>query len=158
MQRFTIPLFAFFSHNRDVVSTESLFVNLLMSPGVDSQPEGPVPQPYLSYRPTRLLRLLESIPGLLKRLQIRAQCFVRGRLKKVPELLLSSNVGPHPPLSSAETVTISTTLFPLSWYFYSLWCMVFSVGPRVDPNHTTAKKPGILHLYLFQDLTFCLYF
>jgi hypothetical protein len=33
---------------------------------------GPVTQPYLPYRPARLRRLAESIPGLLKRLQIRA--------------------------------------------------------------------------------------
>jgi hypothetical protein len=41
-------------------------------PGIDSQPGGPVRQPYLAYRPTRLHRLAESIPGLHKRLQIRA--------------------------------------------------------------------------------------
>jgi hypothetical protein len=52
---------------------EPVFVDLLRSPGIDSQPGGPVRQPYLTYRPARLYRLAESIPGLLKRLQIRAQ-------------------------------------------------------------------------------------
>ncbi len=37
--------------------------------GMDSQPGGPVRQPYLTYRPARLHRPEESIPGLLKRLQ-----------------------------------------------------------------------------------------
>ncbi len=46
------------------------FVNLLRSPGIDSQPGGSVRQPYLWYGPDRLHRLAESIPGLLKRLQI----------------------------------------------------------------------------------------
>jgi hypothetical protein len=41
---------------------EPLFVNLLRSPGIDSQPGGPVRQPYLTYRPDRLHRLAESIP------------------------------------------------------------------------------------------------
>ncbi len=49
------------------------FVNLLRGPGIHSQPGGPVWQPYLKYRPAGLHRLAESIPGLLKRLQIRAQ-------------------------------------------------------------------------------------
>jgi hypothetical protein len=49
------------------------FVNLLRSPGIDSQPGGPVRQPYLTYRPAQLHSLAESIPGLLTRLQIRAQ-------------------------------------------------------------------------------------
>jgi hypothetical protein len=57
---------------------EPVFVNLLRSPVIDSQPGGPVRQPYLTYRPARLKKIgkidsLESIPGLLKRLQIRAQ-------------------------------------------------------------------------------------
>ena len=51
---------------------EPVFVNLLRGPGIDSQPGGPVRQPYLSYRPARLHRLVETTPGLLKRLQIRA--------------------------------------------------------------------------------------
>ncbi len=41
------------------------FVNLLRSPGIDSQPGGPVRQPYLSYRPARLHRLVESLLGYL---------------------------------------------------------------------------------------------
>jgi hypothetical protein len=39
-----------------------VFVNLLRSPGIDSQPGGPVRQPYLKYWPTRLHRLAESTP------------------------------------------------------------------------------------------------
>jgi hypothetical protein len=43
---------------------------------MDSQPDGPARKPYLTYRPTRLHRVAESIswtiPGLLKRLQTRA--------------------------------------------------------------------------------------
>jgi hypothetical protein len=38
------------------------FVNLLWSPGIDSQPGGPVHQPYLTDRPARLHKLAESIP------------------------------------------------------------------------------------------------
>ncbi len=49
------------------------FVELLRSPGIDSQPGEPVCKPYLMYRPTWPHRLAESIPGLLKRLQIRVQ-------------------------------------------------------------------------------------
>jgi hypothetical protein len=41
---------------------EPVFVDLLRSPGIDSQPGGTVRQPYLSYRPARLHRLPESIP------------------------------------------------------------------------------------------------
>jgi hypothetical protein len=54
---------------------EPEFVNLLRSPGIDSQPGGPVRQPYLTYQSAMLHRLAEStvIPGLLKHLQIRAQ-------------------------------------------------------------------------------------
>ncbi len=51
---------------------EPEFVNLLMSPGIDSQPDVPVQQPCLTFRPARLQRLAESIPGLLERLQIQA--------------------------------------------------------------------------------------
>jgi hypothetical protein len=39
---------------------EPEFVNLLRSPGIDSQSGGPVRQPYLTYRPVRLHRLAES--------------------------------------------------------------------------------------------------
>ncbi len=55
--------------------SEPVFVDLLRSPGIDSQHGGPVRQPYLSYHPARLHRQAESIPGLQKRLQIRAQMF-----------------------------------------------------------------------------------
>ena len=54
----------------------------LRSPGIDSQPGGPVRQPYLTHRPARLHRLAESIPWIrflrsLKGLQIRALiCFI----------------------------------------------------------------------------------
>jgi hypothetical protein len=54
-------------------NTELVFVNLLRNPGIESQPGGPVRQSYFSCRPPRLHRLTESIPGLLERLQIRAQ-------------------------------------------------------------------------------------
>jgi hypothetical protein len=61
-------------------TSEPIFVDLLRSQGIDSQPGGPVRQPYLSYRAARLQRLAESIPRnrfwLHKRLQIRA--LVRG--------------------------------------------------------------------------------
>jgi hypothetical protein len=43
------------------VETEPVFVNLLRSPGVDSQPGGPERQPYFSYLSARLHRLAESI-------------------------------------------------------------------------------------------------
>ncbi len=39
---------------------EPVFVNLLRSPGIDSQPGGPVP--YLTYRPARVRSLEKSIP------------------------------------------------------------------------------------------------
>ncbi len=55
------------------MSIEPVFVNLVRSPGIDSQPGGPVRQPYLTNRPARQQRLAESIPGLLKCLQIWAQ-------------------------------------------------------------------------------------
>ncbi len=42
--------------------SEPVFVNLLRSPGIDSQPGGPVQKPYLSYRPAMLHRLAESNP------------------------------------------------------------------------------------------------
>ncbi len=42
--------------------TEPVFVDLLRSPRIDSQPVGPVRQPYLSYRPARLHGLAKSIP------------------------------------------------------------------------------------------------
>jgi hypothetical protein len=54
------------------IGSEPVFANLLRSPRIDSQPGGPVRQPYLSYRPAKLHRLAESTPGLLKRLKIRA--------------------------------------------------------------------------------------
>jgi hypothetical protein len=43
-------------------SSEPVFLNLLRSPGINSQPGGPVQQPYLTDRPVRLsYRLAESI-------------------------------------------------------------------------------------------------
>ncbi len=50
--------------------SEPEFLNHLRNPGFDSQPGGPIRQPYLTYWPARLHGLEESIPGLLKRLQI----------------------------------------------------------------------------------------
>jgi hypothetical protein len=40
---------------------EPVFVNLLGSPGIDSQPGGPVQQPYFPYGPARLHRLAKSV-------------------------------------------------------------------------------------------------
>ncbi len=60
-------------HSSLIIFPEPVFVNLLRSPGFDSLRCGLVRHPYLSYRPARLHRLAESIPGLLKRSQIRAQ-------------------------------------------------------------------------------------
>jgi hypothetical protein len=40
---------------------ELVFVDLLRSPEIDSQPGGPVRQSYLSYRPAKLHRLAESV-------------------------------------------------------------------------------------------------
>jgi hypothetical protein len=58
-----------------VQCSEPVFVNFFGNPGIDSQPGEPVRvrQPYLTCRPARLHWRAESIPGLLKRLQIRAQ-------------------------------------------------------------------------------------
>jgi hypothetical protein len=36
-------------------TSEPVFVNLLMSPGIDSQPDGPVRLDYFSYRPARYI-------------------------------------------------------------------------------------------------------
>jgi hypothetical protein len=49
-------------------------VDLLRSPGIDSQPGGPVIQPLsdVSARQAEGIDFLKLIPGLLKRLQIRA--------------------------------------------------------------------------------------
>ena len=46
----------------NVLHTEPVFVNLLRSPEIDSQPGGPVLQPCLTCRPAKLHRLAESIP------------------------------------------------------------------------------------------------
>ncbi len=48
--------------NREKTPLEPVFVNLLRSSGIDSQPGGPVQQPFLSYRPARVRRLAKSIP------------------------------------------------------------------------------------------------
>jgi hypothetical protein len=56
-------------------------------PRIDSKPGGPVQEPYLLYRLDRLHRLAESIPGLLKHLQIRAQATFAsgiGSLESIP--------------------------------------------------------------------------
>jgi hypothetical protein len=66
------------------VSTQLIFRyhRPLRCSGIDSQPGGPVRQPYLTHRPARLHRLAESIPWIrflrsLKGLQIRALiCFI----------------------------------------------------------------------------------
>ncbi len=45
-----------------VKDPEPIFVNLLRSPGIDSQADGPVRQHSLTYQPARLHRPAESIP------------------------------------------------------------------------------------------------
>jgi hypothetical protein len=42
--------------------SEPDFVNLLRSPGIDSQPGVPTQQPCLTYRPDWLHRLVEAMP------------------------------------------------------------------------------------------------
>jgi hypothetical protein len=42
-------------------NSEPVFVDLLRSPGIDSQHGRPGRQPYLSYRPARLHRLAEPV-------------------------------------------------------------------------------------------------
>ncbi len=44
------------------LTPELVFVNLWRTPGIDSQPDVPVRQPYLSYRPAMLHRQVESNP------------------------------------------------------------------------------------------------
>jgi hypothetical protein len=55
------------------LTPEPVFVDLLRSPGIDSPTGGPVRLSFLTYWPARLHRLVESIPGLVKSLQIQAQ-------------------------------------------------------------------------------------
>ena len=43
---------------------EPVFVDLLRSPEIDSQPGRLVRQPFLAYRPARLHRLVKSIPRI----------------------------------------------------------------------------------------------
>jgi hypothetical protein len=72
-------------------------------PGIDSQPGGTVRQPYLLYRLARLHRLVESIPGLPKHLQIRAQATLDsgiGSLESIPGLLKRLQIRAHSTLSS----------------------------------------------------------
>jgi hypothetical protein len=64
-----MPLYGSSSGIRDkqnwvelLLCPELVFVDLLRSPRIDSQPGGPVRQPCLSYRPDRLHRLAKSIP------------------------------------------------------------------------------------------------
>jgi hypothetical protein len=45
-----------------LVYPEPVFVDLLRSPGINSEAGGLVRRPYLSYRPAGLQRLAESIP------------------------------------------------------------------------------------------------
>ncbi len=87
-------------------SPEPVFVK---EPRNRFQTWGPVRQPYLSYRPARLHRPAESIPGLLKRLQRRAQhdnlpvrdSTVEGLYCKRPIQCLASSeiLTPHCPAS-----------------------------------------------------------
>jgi hypothetical protein len=58
-------------------------LNFLRSPRIESRPDRPVRQPYLS-----LHRLAESIPGLFKRLQIQGSVLYKEvQLKKLPTYL-----------------------------------------------------------------------
>ncbi len=57
---------------RQSTDPKPVFINILRSPRIDSQPAGQVRQLYLTYRQGKIHRLAESIPGLLKCLQIRA--------------------------------------------------------------------------------------
>ncbi len=66
-------------------SSELVFVKLLRSPEIDSQPVGPVQQPFSSYRTARLHRLAESIPWFLKRFQIRLRTIPPG-WESIPRL------------------------------------------------------------------------
>jgi hypothetical protein len=64
--------------------SETKFVNLLKSPGIDSQPGGPVQQSFLTYLPARLQRLVESLPwkrfpGSLKVYKYGLWCFGTNR-------------------------------------------------------------------------------
>ncbi len=65
---------------RHIHSPETEFVNLLRSSGIGSQPGGPVRQPYLTYWSAGLLGW--RIPGLLQRLQIRAQAIEQLRVRQ----------------------------------------------------------------------------
>jgi hypothetical protein len=73
---------------------EPELVNLFRSPGIDSKPSGPVRQP------ARLHRLAESIPELLKRLQIRAQLLTKdaGMRKRERDQCIWFSVVLTPPL------------------------------------------------------------
>ncbi len=73
-----------------LVYPEPIFVDLLRCPGINSQAGGLVRQPYLSYRPAGLqnaggIDISESIPGLRKRLEIRALFLIRNMLKQSAE-------------------------------------------------------------------------
>ncbi len=69
----------YWAHNTAVfhnqTCSEPEFVNILRSPGIDSQPGGPVRQPYLANRRPGYIgwrnRFLGIDPGVLKRLEIR---------------------------------------------------------------------------------------
>ncbi len=80
-------------------------------PGIDSQPGGPVRQTYLLYRLARLHRLAESIPGLLKRLQLRAQATLAseiGSLELIPQL---NNMKNEDELRTSSFFSLRSCLF-----------------------------------------------
>ncbi len=69
-----------------IFKREPELVNLLRSPGNNAQPGGPVRKHYLTYRPAKLYigwrsRILgiDTVPWLLKRLQIRELAGQKGR-------------------------------------------------------------------------------
>ncbi len=83
---------------------------------------GPVLQIGLSYRPTRLHRLAESIPGLLKRLQIRALFCMQLDLNYVTGLWLL-----------CPSFSYLLLWKPSAWflYWYTRWCSLVQCSGSV---------------------------
>ncbi len=61
---------------------EPEFVNIYEAQESIPSLAGLYDNPYMTYRPFKLHRLAESIPGLLKRLQIRALILIEGQEMK----------------------------------------------------------------------------
>jgi hypothetical protein len=73
---------------------ELVFVDLLRSPRIDSQPGGSVRQPYLSYRPDRLHRLAKSIHR--NRFLGSINVFKYGLWARICKSLRCSEIDSHP--------------------------------------------------------------